>query len=64
MNHFTTMQEEVEIWIYTFMIKWKIKVLEQISMDDLKKKKVESFLVDIKVQYKYKKKKIRIWYTY
>ena len=49
MNHFTTMQEEVEIWIYKFMIKWKIKVLEQISMDDLKKKKVESFLVDIKV---------------
>ena len=44
-NHFTTMQsEEIEIWIYTFMIKWKIKVLKQISMDgiefdNLKKRK-------------------------
>ena len=36
MNHFTTMQsEEIEIWIYTFMIKWKIKVLKQISMDGI-----------------------------
>ena len=36
MNHFTTLQSaEIEIWIYTFMIKWKIKVLKQTPRDGI-----------------------------
>ena len=69
MNHFTTMQsEEIEIWIYTFMIKWKIKVLKQISMDgiefdNLKKKRQNHFQSILKFNVsKQVLKKKRIWY--